>query len=801
MKTMRLLKLEISNIRGIKSAVLSPDGMNLVIWGPNGSGKSAVVDAIDFLLTGKISRLIGEGTAGISLKAHGPHVDHKPQQARVSALVKIPGYKDSIQIERSMASPIKLEYPPAVKDALLPILDVAAKGQHVLSRRQILRFVAAEAGKRASEIQALLDLSELEDIRKALTRAENLAKSEKSNAESSVRGAESAVQLTLSLTGYDSVRILEEVNRRRTVLGGTPLIALAPANIQVGIAAPTASTRIQGLNPQLLRKDLEDLRAAVKGAAEKVGKPDQELRSALNAVREATEALAQLRKLKLFQLGISLIEEDGGCPLCGTQWPPGELRRHLQEHIASAEEVDRRKRTIERLAGDIAAIVVTAHEIARRIVDAASKLELKSEASKLDDWTSALKTLSQDLADPLEKYPRARSPEEVAKLLVPDNALDVATRVVREVEARLPPVTPEQTAWDTLTRLGENLRQHEKATKSSHSAGRLYETTQVLSSSFEASRDTVLSALYKEIESRFTDFYRTIHGDDEKGFESVLRPEGAGLVLEVDFYGRGKFPPLAVHSEGHQDTMGICLYLALAEKLTGGLIDLTILDDVVMSVDGEHRRQICHLLNEKLPSRQFLITTHDKTWSRQLGTTAVVSRQNSVEFSDWTIETGPFLAVEADLWAKIEKDIKGGDIPAAAHRLRRGAEQFFEYACDTLRASIMYKSDGRYDLSYFAPGAIGAYRRCLRRARSAAHSWGSTPELEKLQELETVAAQIIQRSQVEQWAVNENVHYNRWGDFNQQDFTPVVEAWRDLFGLFQCSDCGGSIFIALNHEN
>src|ERR1019366_5098145 len=106
---MRLLKLEISNIRGIKSATLTPDGKNLVVWGPNGSGKSAVVDAIDFLLTGKISRLIGEGTAGISLKAHGPHVDHKPQQARVIALVKIPGYKDPIQIQRSMASPTKLE--------------------------------------------------------------------------------------------------------------------------------------------------------------------------------------------------------------------------------------------------------------------------------------------------------------------------------------------------------------------------------------------------------------------------------------------------------------------------------------------------------------------------------------------------------------------------------------------------------------------------------------------------------------------------------------------------------------------
>jgi hypothetical protein len=110
----------------------------------------------------------------------------------------------------------------------------------------------------------------------------------------------------------------------------------------------------------------------------------------------------------------------------------------------------------------------------------------------------------------------------------------------------------------------------------------------------------------------------------------------------------------------------------------------------------------------------------------------------------------------------------------------------------------VYKSDGRYDLSDFVNSAIGAYLKYLKRAKAAAHSWGKTPDSEKLQELETVATQIIQRSQVEQWAVNENVHYNRWGDFHEEDFTPVVEAWRDLFGLFQCSDCGGSLFLGLN---
>ena len=39
---MRLLELEIHNVRGITHLRLSPQGENLVIYGPKGSGKSAV---------------------------------------------------------------------------------------------------------------------------------------------------------------------------------------------------------------------------------------------------------------------------------------------------------------------------------------------------------------------------------------------------------------------------------------------------------------------------------------------------------------------------------------------------------------------------------------------------------------------------------------------------------------------------------------------------------------------------------------------------------------------------------------
>ncbi len=60
---MKIFELEISNIRGIPYFQHDFQGQSAIILGANGTGKSSVLDSIDFLLTGNISRLQGEGTA------------------------------------------------------------------------------------------------------------------------------------------------------------------------------------------------------------------------------------------------------------------------------------------------------------------------------------------------------------------------------------------------------------------------------------------------------------------------------------------------------------------------------------------------------------------------------------------------------------------------------------------------------------------------------------------------------------------------------------------------------------------
>lgn len=355
--------------------------------------------------------------------------------------------------------------------------------------------------------------------------------------------------------------------------------------------------------------------------------------------------------------------------------------------------------------------------------------------------------------------------------------------------------SPEQIAWDTLTTLENELEHHKSIEVALNGAKLAYERAMLLRTSFDTARETILNELYKTIEGDFVTFYRELHGDDEKSFEAIIEAKGPELNIEVDFYGRGKYPPIALHSEGHQDSMGLSLYLALMKLLTQNIVELTILDDVVMSIDAEHRRAFCKLLKSKFKDRQFLITTHNRTWAKQLRTEGIVVSENMIEFQRWTVDTGPIFQQEADAWKEIGDLIAKNNITEAAAKLREHAEFFFEQVCESLEAKVVYRSDSRWELGDFLPAAITRYKELIAKAKNVANSWGEKELTLKFSEINSVASENFARSGAEQWAINENVHYSKWKDFEKNDFIPVADAFRDLFSVFKCSKCGGLLAV------
>ena len=232
---MKLLELEIHNFRGIRNLIIEPQGENFLIYGPNGSGKSAVVDALDFLLTGQISRMKGRGTKDITLKKHGPHVDYSAEDACIKAKVEIHGLEEPVEIKRSLDSPNKLICDDTIREIIKPVIELASRGQHVLTRREILNYVTADSGTRGKQIQTLLKITDVEKTRSILVKVKNTLKSNYEGAKSSLNTISAAINSNVGINNFDEEKILDFVNANRKILDGNPIRDIKSKALKEGI--------------------------------------------------------------------------------------------------------------------------------------------------------------------------------------------------------------------------------------------------------------------------------------------------------------------------------------------------------------------------------------------------------------------------------------------------------------------------------------------------------------------------------------------------------------------------------------
>ncbi len=807
---MKIHSLEIKNIRGIPDLRIEPSKKSLVIYGPNGSGKSAVIDAIDFLLTGRIARLVGEGTDGVSLRSHGPHIDKVADlsEVEVSAEIQITGVSELISISRKMSQPSSLVYDQKYESSLSSVIELLDRGQHVFTRRELLKLITAKASTRAQEIQKVLKLGDLEAIRKNLVSVFNEAKKEDKAA--SLR-LEISKKDVLSITGnsiYGVPETLEFVNEQRKILGAENLAELKSAYLKKDIAP--IQSNVKSVNHEELNnrvKALKQVELSVLFA--EIEKHDLVLRSTLKSIREDAQANWDSARHQLTKDGIKLIRKSGECPLCDVDWQGEELKEYLETRIETQRERQEKLTThadgVSQQANSVSLKISQLNELISSVkeTERAKASVLISESTKsLEEWQKKLSQLKAALVKPLDTYTDEEFASTDVKTLYSPSLMDtILDNFKAEVKKLFPEATPEQTAWDNLTKLTERVRLVEDGQLEVNTTAIILNRATVLGQAYVSARDTILDGLYDKIKHRFVGLYREMHGPDEKDFEASFTPQDAGLNLEVDFYGRGQHPPHAMHSEGHQDSMGVCLFLALSEHLNIGLIDLTILDDIVMSVDTGHRRAFCDVIVKNFTDRQFIITTHDTMWANQLKSAGIVPGKQMLKFSNWDVHSGPDVHYEADMWGRIQKDLDNDDVPAAAAKLRRGMEEFSRYVCHSLKASVPYTIDDAGSLGDFLPAAIGRYSDLLKAAIKSAESWGQTEVVVELKQVDANRIAVVQRTNAEQWNVNKAVHFNEWANFQKDDFVHVIEAFKDLYeNVFSCpiESCQSVLHVTFN---
>jgi hypothetical protein len=207
------------------------------------------------------------------------------------------------------------------------------------------------------------------------------------------------------------------------------------------------------------------------------------------------------------------------------------------------------------------------------------------------------------------------------------------------------------------------------------------------------------------------------------------------------------------------------------------------------------------VLAHNFPDKQFIITTHDTFWANQLRGEGVVNRKQMLKFSDWSVETGPRVHYEADMWSRIEEDLKKDDISAASAKLRNGLEEYTRFVCHNLRAKVPYTLEDAGSLGDFLPAAIGTFNELLCKAKASANSWNRQDVLQDLNAKSDFVKDVISRALGEQWTINTTVHFNDWAKLSKEDFIPVVEAFRELCdSVFACNNEGCESVLKVTYD-
>ena len=208
-----------------------------------------------------------------------------------------------------------------------------------------------------------------------------------------------------------------------------------------------------------------------------------------------------------------------------------------------------------------------------------------------------------------------------------------------------------------------------------------------------------------------------------------------------------------------------------------------------MSVDRGHRRELCRLLKTRFPETQFIITTHDKVWVKQMQTERLVKSKGGVAFHSWNVQTGPIVEQAVGVWDEIESAVAKGNTDVAAGRLRRHMEYVAGELADQLGAKPRFRGDFSYDLGDLFQPVIGRYGALLRRAAKAADTWNNQDARERVEALKIAWAETLSAYQGEAWVVNRAVHFNEWATFTEAEFREVVETFKRLLAELRCSSC------------
>jgi energy-coupling factor transporter ATP-binding protein EcfA2 len=595
---MRIDSITLKWFRGAaESVAIRPDGKSMVVYGENGSGKSSFVDAIEFILhDGWIGHLAHEYSG--KHQERGVLNTDTPKGCEAELRIRFADKSEHV----TAISKMGVATSSGADATAIRTWDYR---QTVLRQNEVSAFIQDTKGNKYSALLPLLGLRHLEvaaenlrQLRKAVEQESNL-----SAAQSELDALEEKRRKTLG-EASDAV-IVERMKALHAKYCGVSEPAGDPTNSCSEVEQALAA-RIDGFTVEEKQRLLLEAVAGIR-LRDKI----QALRSCSSLLAVAAEPLLTER-LEVLETAASYAAKIGptgevSCPACGLQVQVDELRAHVERERGRLHDSLAAVTAIKKARGRVCDSLI---ELKRNLgTDEAKSWRAKVREANLVDGFNVIDGVN---ADDL----RAHCSEDDLRLLEEKilpliGAASAQKGAAPDMRNLLADRAANEAGGAVIS--GAPLRERTLRTKALLSF--LLALEEGVRAEIRLRAQAVIEMLSKDIQR----MWAILHPGEAVEDIRLCVPEDADKAIDVQlrFHGVMQESPRLTLSEGYRNSLGLCIFLAMAKRVTGTDRPL-LLDDVVVSLDRNHRGMIVELLEKEFSGRQVLLFTHEREWYSEL---------------------------------------------------------------------------------------------------------------------------------------------------------------------------------------
>lgn len=575
-----LQKLEVCALRGAteKFTLNFEKGKRItILYGENGSGKSTVCDALELLAKGKIGSIEGKGLGKTEPYWHS--TGKMPTDLNVTLSTTKGQWVSRLIKSKAIVTP-----------------EAGRPQAEFLRRNQIQKIIAEQPKNRFDVIKPFLAIESVEASEGSLRK---LIDQEKTNRETAVARIEEnlvAVENFWREAGNPKPDALAwariEIGKDTTQLL-TELAALERLIQSIEVVG-TEHVRLDATNEALAKAEI-----SCKSSDERVAKEQGKVSKKIG------DLVAVLQAAKNY---FDLHDKPETCPLCGSKELVAGLPQRVDEQLKAIRSLSQALQMQTETKGNLEfALKQTTEQTAAFLKVAEGTAEL----IKNTGLPSGL-TYPQDLLNSVKHFPSTGANEK-DRLTVADDLSQKASAFLNFAKPTCEKLKEKKGFFQTLKRAVETYDTNYNAQKE---LDILIPRMEQGLAEIETERRLFVDDILRKIAIRVGEFYEQIHpGEGLSKISLLLDPDKrASLDILCPFPGAKDSPPGAYLSDSHLDTLGLCIWLAIAELGDARNIIL-VLDDVVMSVDEPHVERVIELLYEMAQKfRHCIYTTHYRPW-------------------------------------------------------------------------------------------------------------------------------------------------------------------------------------------